>query len=146
MPSKTLILMRHGDAEEASSDHGRPLSARGRRQCLDVGTQLRAASIAVDHVLCSSAVRAVQSAQLVLQALGSARAIEPDATLYLASPQRYVQALREAPAEPATILLVAHNPGLSQLASAIADRHVGLSTAGYDISHHAIERWAELFR
>lgn len=142
--SKTIILMRHGEADEASSDYARPLSTRGRAQCLATAGRLRAAGVVVDRLLYSSATRTAQSAQLVAQSLGAQDKLEADETLYLAEASRYLAALRSSASDVSTVLLIAHNPGLSQLASALRGRHTALSTAGYALVRRELSDWREL--
>jgi phosphohistidine phosphatase len=144
MALRTLILMRHGDAEDAPSDHERPLSARGRQQCAGVGRQLREAGVEPGAVICSSAERARVSAELVVEALGSSRAPAVDATLYLAEPRAYLAAVHGVDDGIEALLLVAHNPGLSDLASRLLGEHVALPTAGYAIIERELGSWREL--
>jgi phosphohistidine phosphatase len=141
---KTLILMRHGEADDADTDHERPLSQRGRLQCLEAVRELELAGHRPDRVLCSSALRAVQSARLVAEGLGYLPSLAPDESLYLAEPRGYLRALRACGSEVHTVLLVAHNPGLSELASRLSSVHVALHTAGYHVSQHGIEHWSDL--
>ena len=126
-----VILMRHGDAEQASSDYLRPLSQRGRLQCLATAGRLKDEGIPLNRVLCSSALRAKASAELVTEALEFADPIDAQRSLYLAGPDEYLAALRHRQTEYPTTLLVAHNPGLSQLASVLRNTRISLATADY---------------
>ncbi len=141
---KTLVLMRHGEAGDAARDHARPLSARGRQQCCATAAEIERRGLAIDRVLSSSAVRAVESARLVVETLGLPDTIDVREALYLAEPATYAEAARGFGADVATVLLVAHNPGLSDLASRIQGRHVGLSTAAVAVCELPIADWREL--
>ena len=141
---KTLVLMRHGEAGEADTDHARPLTTAGRQQCLRVSRELREAGVAPDRVLCSDAERARTSAELVLEGLALATALQSDRALYLAEPLDYLTALQSARPTVDTQLLVAHNPGLSTLASILEGRAIALPTAGYAVMRLELSDWTAL--
>jgi phosphohistidine phosphatase len=68
-------------------------------------------------ILSSPATRALQTAELVASALGYAReeiALEP--RLYLAEPATLIAVIAGQSAETETLLVVGHNPGLTDLA------------------------------
>ena len=139
---KILILMRHGEADDASDDFLRPLTPRGRQQCLDVGRQLSTRQLQPQRVICSSATRAHESARLVCETLGCDEPIQPLRELYLAAPQTYLKAVRQTDPSIGTLLLVAHNPGLSELAGQLLGRFVGLPAAGHVVQE--VEDWSAL--
>jgi phosphohistidine phosphatase len=65
---RTLLVLRHAKTEDTrpgSKDSERRLTPDGERAALDVGDYLRTQGIAVDTVLCSSAVRARQTLDLL---------------------------------------------------------------------------------
>ena len=66
---KTLLLLRHAKAENAapgSSDINRALNERGKKEAQAIGTFIRKQNLTVELVLCSPAVRARETAELVL--------------------------------------------------------------------------------
>lgn len=120
---RTLILLRHAKSDwraGASDDHERPLNARGQRAAAVVGVYLNQQGLAPDLVLTSTATRARETCDWVLRHADFA--IEPrvERALYLADPARILDAVRQAGADHRRILLVAHNPGLQDLAAALA--------------------------
>lgn len=70
-------------------------------------------------VLCSTAERTKETLELVLSALASEPEIRYDRALYLAEWPQLLAEIREAPSV-SPLLLVGHNPGLEQLAIALA--------------------------
>jgi phosphohistidine phosphatase len=138
--------MRHGEAESDAVDHERALTARGRQQCVAAAEALAAAGFRPDAVLCSSAERAHRSAGLAAEALGFAGSPEVREALYLAAPHTYVGALRQLPDTVRSVLLVAHNPGLSVLASGLRRAHVALPTGGHARFEVDLDSWADLGR
>jgi phosphohistidine phosphatase SixA len=76
-----LYLLRHadaGDPDKWSGEDGlRPLSDKGRRQAEALGAFLAARDFAVDVVLSSPKLRAMETAELVATALGMSVTPEP---------------------------------------------------------------------
>jgi phosphohistidine phosphatase len=111
-----LILLRHGKAEAGSTsgeDIDRPLTERGRRESALIAAALAQANLAPDLALVSTAVRASQTWEAVAPMFPGARAIFLPA-LYSAAPEElWAQARGRG---GATVMVVAHNPGLHQLA------------------------------
>lgn len=120
---KTLILMRHGKAEEGFSkpDHDRELTARGRRDATAAGRWLRNEGFVPDLVLCSTATRTRQTWEQVSRGGAGCELVEFRRTLYLAGAEAVVEAVVEAAHEDAggggasTVLVVGHNPTAAEL-------------------------------
>jgi len=142
---KTLILMRHGHAEQGEADHARRLSARGKQQCQGVAKDLREVGIKLDHVLCSNALRAEHTAKIVALGLAFAGTIEASSELYGASAAGYLQALQATEPQISTLLFVAHNPSISDLIRLLLHTEMELDPAGYTIIRD-IKHWPELGR
>jgi len=117
---RQLLLLRHAKSswdDPALSDHARPLNARGRRAAAAMARALREDEVRPEVVLVSSARRTLQT----LEALGIAGArVEPTDALYLAPWGDLLEAIRALPPAAGSALLVAHNPGLHELALALA--------------------------
>jgi phosphohistidine phosphatase len=79
---------------------------------------LRKSDYVVDLILCSSAARTVQTAELVLHELDSE--IDYRDSLYLADAAKILAAVRGAPAKVEALMLVGHNPGLENCAGLLA--------------------------
>lgn len=116
-----LLLLRHAKSDWSgkSADHERPLSSRGRRAVPRVGAYMRAKGYEPALVLCSTAERTKQTLQLLLPAFSASPKIHYDRALYLAEWPQLLAQIRSAPAA-APLLLVGHNPGVEQLAIALA--------------------------
>jgi phosphohistidine phosphatase len=110
-PSRT----RHAKTEDTrpgSKDSERRLTPDGERAVLEVGDYLRTQGIAVDTVLCSSAVRARQTLDLLK--LGDQ--LPPDRIdiadrFYNAGTDTLINAVRELPDDCHVALLVGNAPG-----------------------------------
>jgi len=129
---KTILLMRHAKSswdDDGLDDHDRPLKKRGLRAAPRMGRLLDERGLVPDLIVCSSAVRAVQTARLVAGACGYAGPIREDPTLYLAAAERYLAVLRGLRADVARPLLIGHNPGLEQLIRQLTAVDLHLPTA-----------------
>ena len=122
---KHLILMRHASAGPAADDRARPLSAAGRGDALRMGRALlalAASGFRPEWALVSPALRAQETLANVRSALRSLAGAEADEALYLADAGRLLSRLRRVPEETPQLLVVGHNPGLSELLHALVGR------------------------
>ncbi len=119
-----LLLLRHAKSDWAGStkvdDHERPLNGRGRRTAPTMGEYMVSKDYAPTLVLCSTALRAKETLELVLSILKSSPKVQYDRKLYLADWPQLLMAIHRSPAKASQLLLVGHNPGLGQLAMALA--------------------------
>ena len=117
---KRLILMRHAKSDwsnGASSDHDRPLNARGAASAKALGNWLRSQGLVPDQVFCSSAKRTAQT----LFGLGLAEDVTTTFTrdLYLATQTEILDVLHHASGD--VVLMLGHNPGISITASELLE-------------------------
>jgi len=108
---KRLFLLRHAKAVPAESDvedFDRTLMLSGMQDAGAMARHLRKSDYTVNLILCSSAARTVQTAELVVLELGCE--IEYRDNLYLAEPAKILAAVRAAPAGVAHLMVVGHNP------------------------------------
>jgi phosphohistidine phosphatase len=113
-------LLRHGTAEDitpAGSDAERRLTAVGRDEVRRAAECARRARVAPTLIMSSPYVRAVETAEIAAEVLGYGGSIvRTDLLIPSASPQRVWNEIRSRQDEM-QILLAAHEPLLSQLAS-----------------------------
>jgi len=124
-----LHLLRHAKSSTKGDvdDLRRPLSRRGRETACLVGKHLPVWVDRLDLVLCSTALRTRETLELVLTRLSPQPRSLIEDELYLASCEGLAQRLRRLDAREANVLLIGHNPGLHELALALADQ----SSAAY---------------
>jgi phosphohistidine phosphatase len=117
-----LHLLRHAKSsrDDAGEDRDRPLSRRGREAARLVGETLPAALGRVDLVLCSSARRTEETAELVLAGFATPPRILFEDELYLAGHAALLRRLSRLDEADSTVLVIGHNPGLHELALALA--------------------------
>ncbi|CAG7620364.1 SixA phosphatase family protein [Leucobacter soli] len=117
---RELILTRHAKSDWGDPelpDHDRPLNARGLRDAPAMADRLAATGVEVQRILSSTAVRARSTAAVFGAALGVE--VELDEELYLASAAKLLTAA--AGSDAGTVMVVAHDPGISDLASTLSD-------------------------
>lgn len=115
--TRTLILLRHAKSAWPADtpDAARPLAARGLRDAPAVGRWLHAQTYKIDHVVCSPAVRAVQTWDLAAVELNPVPPVRHDERLYCASAQDLLVVIQELPPSASAAVLVGHNPGLEDI-------------------------------
>jgi phosphohistidine phosphatase len=133
MKNRYLVLMRHAKSsweDESISDFDRPLNDRGRRSVPLIRSWFESQSIIPDCLLCSTAKRVQQTAELVRGdwPLPYLKIDLPE--LYLASPETILHAIQQhGPSEATTLLVVGHNPGFEILASMLSGQAIEFPTA-----------------
>lgn len=114
--------MRHAESPFSwqQQDIERILSSEGERQAKAMGTFLKRKGMLPDVIFTSVAKRTMQTAQLLSVAAGiSEERIFPSESLYNARPEQIEEAIIHAgfSEEVQQILVLAHNPGISNFAS-----------------------------
>lgn len=124
----TLTLLRHAKSnwdDPSLEDFDRPLGRRGRDAAPKMGEALAARGLKPDLIICSGAVRARQTLELVVDAFGSPTPhVVFDDAVYMATPQVLLARLRAHTGSeaPGHVMIVGHNPGLEELALQLAVR------------------------
>jgi phosphohistidine phosphatase len=112
-----LYLMQHGEATTDTENPARPLTDTGRAAVERVAARAKAADVRIDRCVHSGKLRAEQTAEMLVGALGSDRSIESRDGLAPNDPvASLADWLRDA-AEGSSIALVGHLPFLDRLAS-----------------------------
>jgi phosphohistidine phosphatase len=157
---RRLMLLRHAKTEsEAPSgrDEDRRLDHRGHRDAAEIGGWIGRHPPFPDLVLVSHAMRALQTWEIAWEAmkeLVSEPEVELVPELYGADVSQLLEAIRDASsADPKRLMLVGHNPGMHELALALAGSgdHAGrktltdnLPTSGLAIFDFDIDDWADV--
>jgi phosphohistidine phosphatase len=118
-----LFLLRHGLAVERdefdyASDAARPLTAKGKKQLRRAAAALRALELNFDLVLSSPLARARQTAEIVAAELKAKARLEfADELKPGGDAKKLAKKISGANHPPANVLLVGHEPDLSELIS-----------------------------
>jgi phosphohistidine phosphatase len=118
-----LHLLRHAKSswKDDVEDRERPLNRRGREAARLVGQHLPATAGAIDLVLCSSAVRTRETLDLVLAGFAPRPRCVIEDGLYLADRNELTERLQQLAEGQVNVLVIGHNPGLHELAVALAE-------------------------
>ncbi|QFU87604.1 histidine phosphatase family protein [Amycolatopsis sp. YIM 10] len=125
-----LIVMRHAKSAwpDGIADFERPLAERGLRDAPAAGRWIRENGPAPEMVVCSPAVRARTTADLVTTELAAQPDTRHDERLYGEPAETVVEVLRELPAVE-TVLVVGHNPVLEDLVELLTGITVEMKTS-----------------
>ena len=157
---RRLMLLRHSKTEnEAPSgrDQDRRLDKRGRTEAAEIGGWIGRHPPFPDLVLVSPAIRAHQTWEIAWEAMkdsGPEPQVELLPELYGADPSQLLQAVRDASAaDPQRLMLVGHNPGMHELALALAGSGDAagrkaladnLPTSGLAVFDFEIDDWTDV--
>ncbi len=145
---RRLMLLRHAKTEHdapSGRDQDRRLDKRGRADAAEIGVWIGQHPPFPDLVLVSPAVRGHQTWEIAWEAMKDLvpePQVELVPELYGADPSRLLQTIREASAtDPKRLMLVGHNPGMHELALALADN---LPTSGLAVLDFAADDWSDV--
>ena len=128
-----LMLMRHAKSDWNShkADIDRPLNARGRKDAGRMGGYLNERGLVPDRMLVSPAQRTQETAELLLSDLSVPEEnIVVDKELYLADRDTLLEMIELYAIENQRLLILAHNPGMDELVSYLANTPPSLSDSG----------------
>lgn len=128
---RQLLLLRHAKSSwdaPGVPDHARSLNARGRGAAVAMARAMRDLGLMPDVVFVSSSRRTLQTLE-AMTPFDDPALIEPMDALYLASWQRLLEVVRGTPETARSLLLIGHNPGMHELALALAGA-AGIAVAG----------------
>lgn len=133
---KNLMLIRH--AKSSWKDHNlpdikRPLNKRGNRDAPFMGRLIKTKyNINPEMAVSSRAVRASETAKIFCREIGLAEEkLFFTEKLYLADPADMLEVINSVDDSVGTLLIFAHNPGLTDLANMLSGKYIdNIPTAG----------------
>lgn len=154
---KTLALFRHAKSDWSDArarDFDRPLNERGQRGARAMGEYIKSTTRQFDRMIASPAVRAAETVEEASKAWGCTFKVEWDRRIYLASSATLIDLIKEISGDPASILMVGHNPGLEDLifdlvpddgSSPLRDVvEQKFPTATFAVMELAVDRWSDV--
>ncbi len=145
-----LTVVRHAKSawkDRSLPDHARPLNRRGRDDAPRMASWLRATGVQPDWAWVSTARRTRETAAVLLDAVGLPEHLQLfDGRLYLADAGCLLDVLRETPTDRTWVMLIGHNPGVTELVNLLAGTtvHDDLPTLAIVSFELACEDWVEL--
>lgn len=146
-PSRIFFLARHAKSswkDLSLTDHDRPLNKRGYKNGPRMGKRLAKLPYRPEIIITSSAVRALTTAEMLAPYLE----IGPDAIvvnelLYEAGQHKMLKIIRRFDNRFANIMLVGHNPGITQLANELGGHPIAnIPTCGIVVIRFETDQWA----
>src|SRR5262245_7440433 len=150
---RRLMLLRHAKSDwskPGQRDHDRVLAARGREAAPRVGKYMATHGLVPELVVCSTAIRARETWDLVVGALKSQPKIVHDERIYDNRPDALIEVIHETDPAVHVLMLVGHNPSfqaLGELLPATGDTESRqrlrekFPTAGLAVIDFATDAW-----
>jgi phosphohistidine phosphatase len=121
---RRLTVMRHGEPrwkDPRTEDFARALSRRGIAGAQTMAGRLRELALVPDRIMTSPARRTEQTSEIVAQELSlPVRHVLREEGLYLASAADLLKIVQGTGPRITHLMIVAHNPGVSELAQLLA--------------------------
>jgi phosphohistidine phosphatase len=143
---KKIYILRHAKSswnDLAVSDFDRPLNERGKRDAPLMGDKLKELKIVPDLILSSAAKRAFTTATIVAEKINFPQEkIEKREDFYLASSQKILKVINLLDDSFNSVLIVGHNPGLTELANDLGAFQVSnMPTCALVALEFAVDEW-----
>ncbi|WP_010588187.1 SixA phosphatase family protein [Schlesneria paludicola] len=146
MSTKTLLLLRHAKSnwdDPNLDDHDRPLNERGRKAAKRMGRLIHHEQLPVDLLICSTAIRAQETAERVLKQVTNKPTRIDRADLYLAPPAQIAAILAAIDDQFQCPLLIGHNPGFEEFLAALTQTELHFPTAALAQIEFELNLWHE---
>jgi phosphohistidine phosphatase len=146
---KRLLIMRHAKSSWKNAeltDHERPLKKRGKHDAEKMGKVLKNKKIIPDLIICSTATRAQETAEIIADSLKYKKKITFSDALYMAEPSDILSAIAEYGKKDKTIMVIGHNPGTEALLQILTGKVESLPTASIAYITAKIENWTNIIK
>ena len=145
---KKLYIVRHSKSpwKPGIDDFSRVLKKQGKLNTSFMAGKLLSRGAKIEHILCSSAIRTTETTQILNETLNVAQQnITFSKELYLASPETLLSHIHSVPDSVNELMIVAHNPGVSQLINFVANEHFEhVPTTGMACITFDVTSWNEI--
>lgn len=144
---KTLLLMRHAKSSWSNprlADHDRPLNPRGKSAAPLMGEWLAQQELIPEVILCSTAERAKQTVEYLLQSLPFEGEVIYSRMLYHAGDEAFSEELSKLGEDIAIAMIVGHNPGVEYAVDNYCGEWHRMPTAAIARIDFPISHWHEL--
>jgi phosphohistidine phosphatase len=140
--------MRHGKAEEGQdkADYKRKLISKGIKRNQKIGQMLKDRKGKIDSILCSNASRTIETAEFMAILFGfPLTEIQKVKELYLAPAGIMLDFFYSLDNNNSNVLFVGHNPGVSELITAMTGQLVDwLPTSALIAIEIDTDKWEEI--
>jgi phosphohistidine phosphatase len=146
---KTLYLLRHAKSSWGDSslrDFDRPLNDGGREAAELIGKRLASENLNAPLVICSPALRARETSEIILRSSHLHAEQLFDERIYEASVNDLLQVISDLPDSTHIALLVGHNPGFEELLAFLTNDPHPMPTCGLAKINFDFESWSDVSR
>ncbi len=147
---KVLYLVRHGQSswdDVKLDDRDRPLTDKGKNDATKMGKRLAESEVALDMIVSSPAQRALATAQAIARKLDfKRRNIMEDERIYSGQVDDLLQLIREVGGDHKRVMLVGHNPLLSELVRRLSGEDIDMPTCAVAVLKFDTKSWAKVAR
>jgi len=144
---KTLLLARHAKSSwnaDVVTDFERPLNDRGLRDAPMMAARLAERELALDEIVSSTARRALTTARMLADGLNHHRPVTQTADIYEASSQRILQTIASLDNNLQHVMLVGHNPGMSNTCNTLCVKaDIDMPSGAIACLELDIDQWAD---
>ena len=144
---KTLYLLRHAKSswnDSSLRDFDRPLNDRGREAAEQIGKRLASEELIDPLLICSPALRARETAEIVLQSSNMSAEERFDERIYEASLRDLTQVISDIPDDKQVAILIGHNPGFEELLAFLTGESRPMPTCALAKVKFDVESWGDV--
>lgn len=144
---KTLLVLRHAKSSWKDGnlpDHERPLNHRGKHDAPEVGEVLLDQKLTPARILCSTARRARNTAELVMDACEYGGELTLLSDLYAAPVENYLQAVQQLTDDDDIAMIVGHNPAVEELVQLLTGEYQPMPTAALAHIQFSAAHWKDV--
>jgi len=145
---KTLILVRHAKSswnDAALPDRERPLNDRGKRDLARMCKRLAERGVKPDLIVSSPALRALATAEVIAKKLDYKRKhIAVSDRLYAGQADDLLEVMRALDDELQSVMLVGHNPELTELARHLSREITHMPTCAIAQFTFSAKSWSDI--
>ena len=125
-----ILFLRHAEAiSQYEDDFNRPLTESGQKQVREVAKHLSIFDLSSFDLAVSPARRTRETLDLLCDSLKIESKYQTHDSLYSSDVNQYLDAIRESTSE--NLLIVGHNPAISEALSTLSSMTISLKTAGW---------------
>jgi len=128
------------------ADHERPLKKRGKNDAKRMGKFLKSKKIVPDLIICSTALRAQETADNLVENLKYKGEVVFTDALYMAEPKDILSAINDHATNRKTVLIIGHNPGSEALLQILTGKVESLPTASIAYITAKIDKWKDIIK
>lgn len=144
---KMLLVMRHAKSSweiPDLSDHDRPLNERGLKAARQMGDFLKAQEILPELIICSSARRTQETAEILINHSGFNGPLLTEPLLYGTSAEQYLKIIQMTDHLYHRVMVIGHNPSCESLCNLLSGEKPTFATATIGCLELPIEHWTDL--